>query len=79
MPVARTLVAGLQGQPSALARGYAARVRGLMADGARAERHLRAAVDLTGSGVHAFEAARSRLTLGQWLRRRRRRAEAVGS
>ena len=64
-------------QPSATARAYAERMLGLVADAATAEPHLRRAVDLSSSGMHAFEAARSQLVLGQWLRRRRRRSDAV--
>jgi DNA-binding NarL/FixJ family response regulator len=71
------VVPRLMVQPSADARAYAERMRGLVADGADAETHLRAAVDLGARGMHAFEAARARLVLGQWLRRRRRRSDAV--
>lgn len=67
----------LSGQPSSLGRSYAARLRALVADGASAEAAWREAVALADGGMHAFEAARTRLLLGELLRRRRRRAEAV--
>ncbi|MCP9970253.1 LuxR C-terminal-related transcriptional regulator [Actinomadura madurae] len=50
------------------------RCRALLADGDAAEEHYRAALDLHGD--HAYDAARTRLLYGEWLRRRRRRTEA---
>ncbi|MCQ0005730.1 helix-turn-helix transcriptional regulator [Actinomadura madurae] len=43
------------------------RCRALLADGDAAEEHYRAALDLHGD--HAYDAARTRLLYGEWLRR----------
>ncbi|WP_433479735.1 ATP-binding protein [Spirillospora sp. CA-142024] len=50
------------------------RCRALLAGGDEADEHYRAALDLHGD--HAYDAARTRLLYGEWLRRRRRRTEA---
>ncbi|WP_433470129.1 ATP-binding protein [Spirillospora sp. CA-128828] len=50
------------------------RCRALLADGDEADEHYRRALELHGD--HAYDAARTRLLHGEWLRRRRRRTEA---
>ncbi|MFI0367439.1 ATP-binding protein [Actinomadura sp. 1N219] len=50
------------------------RCRALLSDGDDADEHYRAALSLHGD--HAYDAARTRLLYGEWLRRRRRRTEA---
>jgi DNA-binding CsgD family transcriptional regulator len=78
LDVAAAVVGRLQVQPSRMARSYAERILGVVAPDDEAEEHLRAAVELSERGMHAFEAARAQLALGRWLRRRRRRADSVG-
>ncbi|MGP4022013.1 ATP-binding protein [Actinomadura sp. 3N407] len=51
-----------------------ARCRALLAHGDEADDHFRAALSLHGD--HPYDAARTRLLYGEWLRRRRRRTEA---
>lgn len=53
-----------------------ARCRGLVADGPEAERHLAEAVELHALTDSRFELARSRLLLGEAMRRNRRRTQA---
>ncbi len=62
-----------KGQPWALAR--AARARAMCADG-DAERQYRTALELHASTPDRYEAARTELAFGSWLRRSRRRVEA---
>ncbi|GGT99175.1 ATP-binding protein [Actinomadura livida] len=50
------------------------RCRALLAGGNDADEHYRTALSLHGD--HAYDAARTRLLYGEWLRRRRRRTEA---
>lgn len=50
------------------------RCRALLSRGDDAEEHYRAALDLHGD--RAYDAARTRLLYGEWLRRRRRRTDA---
>ncbi|TDC51569.1 helix-turn-helix transcriptional regulator [Actinomadura sp. KC345] len=54
--------------------GMVARCRALLADGDEADEHYRTALSLHGD--HPYDAARTRLLYGEWLRRRRRRTEA---
>ena len=81
-PEARSLAArvreGLRDAPSQLARGWVERAAAAVAEGTAAEDHFRAAIEAMDCDVHAFALAETRLYYGQWLRRRRRRAEAVG-
>ncbi|WP_026416439.1 helix-turn-helix transcriptional regulator [Actinomadura oligospora] len=56
--------------------GLLARCRALMSDDEQAEEHYRASVDLLGRTRIATELARTHLLFGEWLRRRRRRADA---
>jgi DNA-binding CsgD family transcriptional regulator len=56
--------------------GLLARCRALMADDEQAEELYREAVRLLGRTRIVTELARSHLLFGEWLRRRRRRAEA---
>ncbi|MGL5818906.1 MAG: helix-turn-helix transcriptional regulator [Phycicoccus sp.] len=65
--------AARKGQPWSLAR--AARVRGLV-EADDAEPHLTAALEQHARTLDVFEAARTRLVLGEWLRRSRRRVDA---
>jgi DNA-binding CsgD family transcriptional regulator len=51
-----------------------ARCRALLAEGDEADGHYRSALGLHGD--RAYDAARTRLLYGEWLRRRRRRTEA---
>ncbi|MDL4814140.1 ATP-binding protein [Actinomadura opuntiae] len=51
-----------------------ARCRALLAEGDEADEHYRSALGLHGD--RAYDAARTRLLYGEWLRRRRRRTEA---
>jgi DNA-binding CsgD family transcriptional regulator len=53
-----------------------ARCRGLLSVGRTALAHLEEAVELHGDGERPFDAARSRLVLGELLRRERRRVDA---
>ncbi|WP_431968735.1 helix-turn-helix transcriptional regulator [Actinacidiphila sp. bgisy160] len=66
--------ARLAGTPWAL--GLLARCRALTEEGADAETWYRESIDLLGNVPLAAEHARSRLLFGEWLRRRKRRAEA---
>lgn len=66
--------AQLAGTPWAL--GLLARCRALMDEGADAEIRYQESIDLLGKVPLAAEQARSRLLFGEWLRRRKRRAEA---
>ncbi|GAA4236385.1 LuxR family transcriptional regulator [Actinomadura meridiana] len=50
------------------------RCRALLSDGDDADAHYRTALDLHGD--RAYDAARTRLLYGEWLRRRRRRSDA---
>ncbi|XRQ16741.1 ATP-binding protein, partial [Actinomadura welshii] len=60
--------------PATSSPAMAARCRALLAGGDDAEEHYRTAIGLHGD--HAYDAARTRLLYGEWLRRRRRRTEA---
>ncbi|MEW2050989.1 helix-turn-helix transcriptional regulator [Streptomyces sp. NPDC005476] len=66
--------AQLSGTPWAL--GLLARCRALVDESAEAEKWHRESIDLLARVPVAAEHARSRLLFGEWLRRRRRRAEA---
>lgn len=66
--------APLAGTPWAL--GLLARCRALVAEDAEAEKWYAESIDLLGRVPLAAEQARSRLLFGEWLRRRKRRAEA---
>ncbi len=61
-------------QPWALAR--AERALGLMAGDDSAETHFEAALELHAATLDRFEAARTRLAYGEWLRRGARRVDA---
>lgn len=61
-----------------LALGVAARSRALIAEGSEADVLYRAAIDHLGRGKVDVLHARARLVYGEWLRRERRRNEAVG-
>ncbi len=63
-----------KGQPWALAR--AARARGLTAPDAAAEGCFESALGLHAATLDRFEAARTRLAYGAWLRRAARRVDA---
>jgi DNA-binding CsgD family transcriptional regulator/tetratricopeptide (TPR) repeat protein len=54
------------------------RCRALLSEDEAAESHFRAALDLHGEEVRAFEQARTRLLYGEWLRRGKRKADARG-
>ncbi|WP_454048848.1 AAA family ATPase [Cellulomonas sp. Marseille-Q8402] len=70
------LAARAEASGSAWARGVALRCRALVAPGPEAEQLFRASVaELDAAGV-PVDAARSRLLLGEWLRRARHRTEA---
>jgi len=56
--------------------GLLARCRALMSDDEHAEQLYRESVDLLGRTQIATELARTHLLFGEWLRRRRRRADA---
>ncbi|WP_222829372.1 helix-turn-helix transcriptional regulator [Xylanimonas cellulosilytica] len=73
---ARTLaeMAGVNG--SAWCRGVAERALALTGDG-EVEQHYRASVEALASTGAVVELARSHLVYGEWLRRARRRREAV--
>jgi DNA-binding CsgD family transcriptional regulator len=58
------------------ALGYAARCRALLAAGAEAERCFAEALDLYARVNRPFDTARTQLSLGGFLRRQRRRADA---
>ncbi|MFC1405626.1 MULTISPECIES: LuxR family transcriptional regulator [Streptacidiphilus] len=66
--------AQLAGTPWAL--GLLARSRALMGEDADAEEQYQESIALLGKVPLAAEQARSRLLFGEWLRRRKRRAEA---
>ncbi|TWD84686.1 regulatory LuxR family protein [Kribbella amoyensis] len=66
------LWAGASGQPHLLA--LSRRCHALLDADARAEDHFTAALDLHGS--RRYDEARTELAYGEWLRRRRRRADA---
>lgn len=66
--------AALAGTPWAL--GTLARCRALMAEGDDAEEFYLESIDLLGKAPVAVELAWSRLLLGEWLRRRKRRSDA---
>lgn len=71
------LAARADASGSVWVRGLVHRCQALADPGADAEQHLRASVEaLERAGVEV-EAARSRLLLGEWLRRARRRGEAA--
>ncbi|WP_121433913.1 helix-turn-helix transcriptional regulator [Actinomadura pelletieri] len=53
---------------------HVSRCRALLSDGDTAEEHYRTALTLHGD--RAYDAARTRLLYGEWLRRRRRRTDA---
>lgn len=63
-----------KGQPWALAR--AERCRGLLADDLDAERHFAQALLYHHQTTDTFEEARTRLCLGEWLRRAKHRTRA---
>ncbi|SEG74091.1 regulatory protein, luxR family [Thermomonospora echinospora] len=52
------------------------RCRALLSPGDEAGEYYSAALDGYRDGDHAYDAARTRLVYGEWLRRRRRRSEA---
>ncbi|MFF0523433.1 AAA family ATPase [Actinomadura nitritigenes] len=56
--------------------GLLARCRALMSDDKQAEERYRESVDLLGRTQIVTELARTHLLFGEWLRRRRRRADA---
>lgn len=64
--------------PSAWSRAAVLRSRGLVADGIDGAQHLEASAALLDERGDAFEAARSRLLLGERLRRVRQRTRARG-
>ena len=77
-PLAERLVAGWRDCPSRLGRGWLERVTAAVAgDTDEAEAHYRAAIEALEPRVHEFALAQTRLYYGQWLRRRRRRGDAV--
>ncbi len=61
---------------TASARAAAEHGRALLADGPRAEEHLRRALDAHSASPRRFDRARSELALGEHLRRARRRVDA---
>lgn len=69
-----TAWADASGQPWALAT--AERCRALLDPGTTAEERFRSALAQHVRGGRSFEQARTRLLYGEWLRRRRRRADA---
>jgi ATP/maltotriose-dependent transcriptional regulator MalT len=62
--------------PAGWPQAAAARMRGLLADGADADQHFEAALDRHEAFASPFEQARTRLVYGEHLRRSRRRADA---
>ena len=67
--------ANLADQPWAFAVVH--RCRALVSDAASAEMHYRAAVEGHHQDGRPFEHARALLLYGEWLRRQRRRSEAL--
>ncbi|MFA1539936.1 ATP-binding protein [Actinomadura monticuli] len=73
--LARTYLPAFEAWAAATSCGaLPARCRALLAGGDAAEEHYRDALELHGD--RAYDAARTRLLYGEWLRRRRRRTEA---
>ncbi len=75
--LAADLVPRLSVQPSPLAHAYVERLLAHTSPDDEVDAHFRAASTWNETGMHAFEAARTRLEHAQWLRRRRRRTDAV--
>jgi DNA-binding CsgD family transcriptional regulator len=75
--IATDVVPRLSVQPSPLAHAYAERLLAHTSPDDEVDAHFRAASVWNETGMHAFEAARTRLEHAQWLRRRRRRSDAV--
>jgi DNA-binding CsgD family transcriptional regulator len=77
---ARTVVDGvaqdLKPDPSPRLAAVLHRATALLTDTDDAEQHFRAAVDGSGTDCWPFEKALAHLDFGEWLRRRRRGAEA---
>ncbi|HEY0812253.1 MAG TPA: AAA family ATPase [Pseudonocardia sp.] len=65
-----------QASGTPLALGLLARSRAMVVDDEQAEAHYRAAISHIGATPVRTELARSHLLLGEWLRRRKRRADA---
>lgn len=75
--LAEPLLERLLVQPSPLAHAYAERLLAHTRPDDEVEQHFLAAEQRSSAGRHAFEAARTLLEHAQWLRRRRRRSDAV--
>ena len=74
--VSDRVIDALAVQPSSLALAYVERLRA-HCEGDDVDEHFHLASAANETGMHAFEAARTRLEHAQWLRRRRRRADAI--
>jgi DNA-binding CsgD family transcriptional regulator len=59
------------------AMGLVSRSRALLASGPRAEEHFRTAIDLLGRVKVPLDQARAHLLYGEWLRREKRRTDAI--
>ncbi|MEU9408805.1 LuxR family transcriptional regulator [Streptomyces sp. NPDC048281] len=74
--VADAVLHGLKPDPSPRLAAVLHRATALLTDTDDAERHFRAAVDDPATDCWPFEKALAHLDFGEWLRRRRRSAEA---
>jgi DNA-binding CsgD family transcriptional regulator/tetratricopeptide (TPR) repeat protein len=75
--LAGPLVDRLVAQPAPLAQAYAERLLAHTCTDDEAHEHFLAASGWNRRGMHAFEAARTHWEHGQWLRRHRRRSDAI--